>query len=160
MEYISIKEKKHRLEKEFYIGEIAVAFTCCIEQKKELFSTPVVFEVFEKILLNELIVCNLGSLVHLFMPNHLHIITLGKSSSSNPLLFMKNFKQKTGFWHSKSMNHFKWQKNFYDHIIRDDEDLINQIYYILNNPVRKEMVEHWNEYPYIGSTEYNLNEID
>lgn len=32
-----------------------------------------------------------------------------------------------------------WQKGFYDHIIRDEEDYINKAEYIINNPLK------WNE---------------
>lgn len=153
-------EKKHRLEKEFYLEEIAVAFTCCIFDKRNLFKEPGVVKRFEEILLQELTVFNLGSYVYIFMSNHLHLVTYGKVSSSNPLLFMKSFKQKTGYWISKNLSQYRWQKDFYDHIIRNDEDIRNQVYYILNNPVRAGIVNHWKEYPHKGSTEYNPDEIE
>jgi REP element-mobilizing transposase RayT len=41
-----------------------------------------------------------------------------------------------------------WQSNFYDHVIRKDESLLEICLYILNNPVRKGMVSNWGEYPY------------
>jgi putative transposase len=41
-----------------------------------------------------------------------------------------------------------WQKNFYDHIVRSDESLLDLCHYILNNPVRKGIVSTWEEYPY------------
>jgi hypothetical protein len=51
-------------------------------------------------------------------------------------------------------------KNFYDHIIRNDENYEKVIYYILNNPVRAGIVDHWKKYPYKGSTVYNFDEWD
>lgn len=153
-------EKKHRLDKEAYLGEIAVAYTCCIFNKDNLFKEPGVIKQFEEILLKELAAFDLGVYIYLFMPNHLHLITSGKDRSSNHLSFMKSFKQKTGYWLSKNLNCHKWQKDFYDHIIRNYEDINNQVYYILNNPVRAGIVNHWKEYPYKGSTEFNLDEIE
>jgi REP element-mobilizing transposase RayT len=41
-----------------------------------------------------------------------------------------------------------WQSNFYDHVVRKDESLLEICSYILNNPVRKGMVSNWEEYPY------------
>jgi REP element-mobilizing transposase RayT len=41
-----------------------------------------------------------------------------------------------------------WQSNFYDHVVRRDESLVEICSYILNNPVRQGMVSNWEEYPY------------
>jgi len=49
-----------------------------------------------------------------------------------------------------------WQKRWYDHILRKNEDVHKIGEYILNNPVRRELVEDWHEYPYCGY----LDEID
>jgi len=49
-----------------------------------------------------------------------------------------------------------WQKRWYDHILRKDEDVRNIGEYILQNPVRRGLVEHAYEYPYCG----HLDEFD
>jgi len=49
-----------------------------------------------------------------------------------------------------------WQKRCYDHILRTNEDVRKSGEYILNNPVRRGLVEDWHEYPYCGY----LDEID
>lgn len=41
-----------------------------------------------------------------------------------------------------------WQRSGFDHVIRADEDLRVIIEYLLNNPVRKGMVEKAEDYPY------------
>jgi len=43
-----------------------------------------------------------------------------------------------------------WQKRWYDHILRKDEDVRKIGEYILQNPVRRELVKLWYEYPYCG----------
>jgi len=43
-----------------------------------------------------------------------------------------------------------WQKRWYDHILRKDEDVGKIGQYILNNPVRRGLVEDWYEYTYCG----------
>jgi len=43
-----------------------------------------------------------------------------------------------------------WQKRWYDHILRKNEELSKIGEYILNNPVRRGLVENWCEYPYCG----------
>lgn len=37
-----------------------------------------------------------------------------------------------------------------------DDDIEKQVYYILENPVRKGLVNNWKEYPFKGSTIYNF----
>jgi REP element-mobilizing transposase RayT len=41
-----------------------------------------------------------------------------------------------------------WQPNFYDHVVRREESLVEICSYILNNPVRRGMVSSWEKYPY------------
>lgn len=40
-----------------------------------------------------------------------------------------------------------WQARFYDHIVRDGEDLRQVAEYIVNNPVRKGLVNSAADYP-------------
>ena len=41
-----------------------------------------------------------------------------------------------------------WQRSFYDHGVRKDEDLIKVAEYIVSNPVRKGFAQSWREYPF------------
>jgi hypothetical protein len=41
--------------------------------------------------------------------------------------------------------------------MRQDEDINEQIKYILENPIRKGLVDDWKEYPFKGSTIYNFD---
>ena len=41
-----------------------------------------------------------------------------------------------------------WQKESYDHYVRNDKELKNIIHYILENPVRIGVVEKWSNYPF------------
>ena len=49
-----------------------------------------------------------------------------------------------------------WQRSFFDHFLRTDEDILTVCRYIWNNAVRAGIVQQWNEYPYNGSTVYDL----
>lgn len=39
-----------------------------------------------------------------------------------------------------------WQRSFYDHIVRLAEGLENLVIYVLENPVRKGIVDHYEDY--------------
>ena len=64
------------------------------------------------------------------------------------------FKQQSGYWMRVNGASARWQKDFHDHIIRKYEDLKAHILYVLENPVRKGLVEEWQEYPFSGCVGY------
>jgi len=151
---MDIKEKKHRLPREFYIGEITVAFTLCLKGDVAAgFSLrkPEIVNIFIDILTSVTAKENCIVPVYCFMPDHQHLIITGTRSDSDIFKALVSYKQKTGFWMSKNKPAMKWQKDFYDHLIRTHEDVTTQIRYILDNPVRKGLVSSWQAYPFKGS---------
>jgi REP element-mobilizing transposase RayT len=153
-----IIEKKHRLNPEVYKGGNFVSFVICVKDRRELFSFPDVVKEFERILLEELEKKNCAAWIYVFMPDHVHAIISGKTATSDPRKCIAMFKQRTGYLLSKKYKGFFWQKDYYDHILRSDESLVNTVKYILNNPVRAGIVTYWKNYKCFGSTEYNLND--
>lgn len=41
-----------------------------------------------------------------------------------------------------------WQKDSYDHYVRNEKEFWNIVYYILRNPVKAGMVAEWKDFPY------------
>jgi len=154
-----VREKRHRLPDNNYKGEISVAFTLCVENRFELFRNPSIVGIFTDIL--KAIVERFSCIVpaYCFMPDHLHLIVAGINGNADSLRCIKTYKQKSGYWLAKHLNNACWQKDFYDHILRKDENLINVVKYIFDNPVRKGLVAHWQDYPFKGSIGYSLDEI-
>lgn len=93
------------------------------------------------------------------MPDHQHLIITGTSLNSDIWNALVSYKQKTGYWMSLNRINFSWQKDFYDHVIRRDENLATQVRYILDNPVRKGLVSTWQEYLFKGSIGCNLEDV-
>lgn len=153
-----IREQKHRLEKEFYKGEQTVSFVACIKNRDKVFINVNIFKEFEKMLHEEIKKFDNQALIYLFMPDHLHLILKGESENSDVIKSMDAFKQKSGFWFHENLNQIKWQKDYYDHIIRNEEDLKRQICYILRNPVRSGIVKNWKDYKFRGSDIYDFEE--
>jgi len=90
------------------------------------------------------------------MPDHLHVIITGTDPASDVYAAMRAFKQYSGFWLGRNQRDIHWQEDFYDHILRQEEDLARLITYILNNPVRAGICERWEDYPFKGSTVFDL----
>jgi len=102
---------------------------------------------------------NFGVLAYCFMPDHLHLLIEGKEENSDFRGFISMFKQKTNFHFKKIEGNPLWQKDYYEHVLRENEDTIQVIKYILNNPVRKRIVSDFKDYPFLGSFVSNLREV-
>ena len=87
-------------------------------------------------------------LAYCFMPDHLHLLVIGKDDKSNLKKFISLFKQKSGYWFKKNYNENLWHISYYDHILRKEESIENVALYILENPVRKGLVSDFREYPF------------
>ncbi len=79
--------------------------------------------------------------VYCFMPDHLHAILLGLNEDARVKVALARFKQRSAYWMARHHPGVRWQKDFYDHILRPDEDQTRQVAYILNNPVRARLAE-------------------
>lgn len=73
--------------------------------------------------------------------------------------FISSYKQSTGYYYKKETGDLLWQINFYDHVLRKEEDTISVAYYILGNPVRKGLVEDYRQYELLGSFEFDIRQL-
>jgi len=160
-----LREKSHRLPREFYKGEISAAFTLCL--KKDLGNVDARFslrereivDIFTSFLTSAAIKERCIVPVYCFMDDHQHLIISGIGTDGDIWKTAVSYKQNTGFWMSVNRPGMKWQKDFYDHVIRTKEDMVTQVKYILNNPVRKRQMSFWEEYPFKGSIGCNLGDF-
>jgi putative transposase len=97
--------------------------------------------------------------IYCFMPDHLHLILHGENPNSDTWKAVVLFKQRSGFGLEQHRPKVHWQKDFYDHIIRRDEDLGAQIRHIAANPVRKGLVKDWRDYPHTGAIGIDLDAV-
>ena len=156
---MTVKEKRHRLPKEFYKGEISAAFTLCLKEDGQAILRPEIVSIFTDIL--TIVITKISCIVpvYCFMTDHQHLIITGTGSNSDIRKAIVSYKQKTGFWMSANQSGIKWQKDFYDHVIRTKKDIAVQVRYILDNPVRKGLVSSWQEYSFKGSIGCKLENV-
>ena len=141
-----------RLENFSYKGYFKYFVTICTFQKQKLFllNDTNVFPLID-ILKETANKYQFKIWVYVFMPEHLHLLVEGNSVNSDFQKFIAVYKQKGGFkfWHEKRVH--LWQDNYYEHVLRKEEDNLGIVKYILNNPVRKGLVENYQDYKYSGS---------
>ncbi|MCP4266525.1 MAG: transposase [Candidatus Brocadiaceae bacterium] len=146
---MKIQRKRNRLQHFDYSGSYAYSITICCYDKNSYFTNKnIVLNVLD--LLNSISSeMNFFTLAYCFMPNHLHILTSG-GEGANLIKFIKKFKQVSGYNFKKITGNKLWQKSYHDHVIRKEEDLNSIAEYIFNNPVRKGLVEDYDDYPFLG----------
>ena len=82
------------------------------------------------------------------MPDHLHLIVAPRNG--NLIDPINGWKRYTGTRLRKDgLDGPFWQRGFYDHALRKEEDLRKAAEYIMHNPVRAGLVKNWKDYPYL-----------
>lgn len=83
------------------------------------------------------------------MPDHAHLLVEVPEGVSLQA-FVRHFKQLSGYALRRQVGFPVWQISYYDHILRDDEAMLDVARYIWDNPVRKGLVNERAEYPFSG----------
>ena len=79
----------------------------------------------------------------LFMPDHVHGL-ISFPSENRMDRVVRNWKR-----YASTNLSIPWQRDFFDHRIRNDESLCDRWNYILMNPVRAKLVATPEEWPYV-----------
>ncbi len=92
--------------------------------------------------------CYIKLVEYIIMPNHIHVIVRydrNRTLRSNIIKIKPLYSIIAAFkttsskeLHKKGYCDFQWHRSFYDHIIRDEESLMNICRYIKNNPLKWE----------------------
>jgi REP element-mobilizing transposase RayT len=136
-----------------------VAFTARVADAYPLFRDPQVVRSWVPLLRDAASKHACLVLVYCFMPDHFHVMLRGRNGTSDPRKAMVLFKQRSGYWLSRHHPAIHWQKDFFDHVIRQDEDLAAQARYIAGNPVRKGLAACWDQYPHTGAIGIDLGDV-
>jgi len=128
-----------------WICEDAIFFiTVCCEPREEnqLCHEAVASKLFETVEFRQ----NRGEwYVHLLlmMPDHVHgLISFPTDKSMRKIIqdWKESVARRVGV---------KWQRDFFDHRLRNDENFVEKADYIRMNPVRKGLVEESDKWPYV-----------
>jgi len=88
------------------------------------------------------------TLAHVVMPNHIHwLLELTGDESLSRVVGRMKGRASRRIGTSGLSSGKVWQPGFYDRALRRNEDLYSAAHYVLNNPVRAGLVEHYSEYP-------------
>jgi putative transposase len=145
-----IRERRHRLPIDAYRGTVVVAFTACAKRRTAVFTEPAVVRPQIDILQRSCADNDCALLAYCFMPDHLHAVLEGRTAAAHTWKAFVGFKQMSGRWLTIHRPGVVWQKDFYDHVFRTEEDLRRHVRYIMENPVRGGLATDWRDYPFTG----------
>jgi putative transposase len=143
--------KQIRLPPDEYLGTAISFVTICCERRISIFQDAsrsiVAIEALRRVSQS------MQFLVHAFcvMPDHVHFLMEGTAPGSDLVRFVNHWKQQTGFLFRNDLPKGFWQRRFYDHILRSDDNPESVAWYIWMNPVRKGIVAEPHQYPFSGS---------
>jgi putative transposase len=140
-------------------GPYAYFLTFCTFQRSRLFITAEsVAIVHEQILL----VCAAQGFqmnAYCYMQDHLHLVATAKCSDSDRKQFIARAKQSAAFYFRKATQQRLWQRYGYERVLRCEEEKIAFVRYVIENPLRAELVESPLDYPFWGSSTCSREEL-
>jgi REP-associated tyrosine transposase len=141
----------------YYIPGSAVFITQVVHDRRPVFRDSENVSLLREILGNVKELHPFVMLGYVFLFEHFHVVIqpTGKSNFSDimhslKMNFTREYKKLLGLSSSESMK--IWQKRFWDHVIRDDRDLVNHLHYVHYNPVKHGYVSDpsaWNDSSYM-----------
>jgi putative transposase len=138
--------KKHPTRlKQLYKTQPSYFLTFCTEERVRVLAVPAIAERMR--IFSEGSADRYGLFVYcyLLMPDHVHlIVTVALSAEVRLGEWVKALKRFV------SECEFKWQRGFFDHVLRNDESRSQKWEYIRMNPVRAGLVEQPEDWPYSG----------
>ena len=154
----TIYAKAHRLPAACYEGMVSVVFTACLEPRLPLFGDPKLLGELVAILETQLSRYDCIAPIYCFMPDHLHTVIRGRSDAARPSRAFMAFKHVSGYLMGSRGLEARWQKSYYDHIVRQGEDLHVQMWYVAMNPVRKALAASPYAFPGVGAIGVDLQD--
>jgi putative transposase len=87
------------------------------------------------------------------MPDHFHALIGAGESGKSLGEICGAFKSLSTRVHWRWYQGRLWQRQFFDHIIRNEKDFVETMEYIKQNPIRRGLVSLASEWPYTGTVD-------
>jgi len=93
------------------------------------------------------------------MPDHLHMLVHGLSETADLRAFASRAKQFSAYEYSRARGQRLWQPSYYDHLVREGEDVLGFMAYIAMNPVVAGLAKRPEDYALLGSLTLGREEM-
>ena len=159
--YKTWRQRRSIRLKDFDYASPGVAYHITIgtHQNQNFFTKPSINHHIIGVLKDSSKIYGYRLIAYCLMPDHLHILTQAGENPKDLREFMRGFKSFCSVAAPMPTNNVTdnklWQRGFYEHILRVEENVAEVAEYILNNPIRKGLVRDRGQYKWCG-----LNEQD
>ncbi len=133
-----------------YLGRHAYSLTFCTFQRQRHFIDAVLVHLVLHEILRTADECDFELPAYCFMPDHLHLLSVGRSPVAHLLSFAKLARQRSAMTFSQRTGGRLWQQGFFERTLRNDEAIEVVARYIEGNPVRAGLVTSVDEWPFTG----------
>ena len=149
-----------RLAPEAYRGFVGVHWIMTVEARATGWLNVLFHARWREAMLQALVHHELLCPVYCLMPDHAHFVWLGGSPGSDQRHAVTEFRRIT----NRLLAPRRWQREAYDHVLREAERKRDAFgaacWYVLENPVRKDLIADWRDYSYSGALVPGYPDVD
>jgi putative transposase len=142
-----------------YIGPHRYHLRFCTDARRRTFTSNAPVDLARSQILRSSQEQQFAVIAYCFMPDHLHLLIEGETETSDCKRFIARAKQYSGYSHAVTFKERLWQRYGFERVLRKDETTKTVARYILENPIREGLVTRVEEYPYLGSFVYTLQQL-
>jgi len=142
-----------------YLGFYRYFLTMCTHHRARLFVSDPAVRVVVAQLSRTADAERFSVIAYCLMPDHIHVLVEGTHPAADFREFVRVFKQRSAFHWKRENASTLWQRSYFEHVLRDEEDTVGVARYILENPVRAGFVERPEAYPYLGSMTVGVEKL-
>jgi REP-associated tyrosine transposase len=147
------------MEKFSYVGKYRYFLTLCTYDRRPYFERSEVVQLVREQILRATTQEQFLCIAYCYMPDHLHLLVEGVTDGADLRMFIKAAKQYSGYYFKQLHGQQLWQRYGYEHVLRDDIERATTLRYILDNPVNCGLTKEPEEYPFLGSDCYSVEEL-
>jgi putative transposase len=145
------KPRPRRLPTFSYIGFHTYFVTFCTKRRTPALRFPQAATVVKETVLAVAADHGFAVLAYCVMPDHVHLVVQGIDEAADLKRLTALSKQLTGYRLRSMVRGRLWQDGYHERVLRDGEDVLEIIRYVLENPVRAGLAQTVGEYPYAGT---------
>ena len=146
----------------YYVPNSVVFITQVVDRRTPVFADEQHLQLLRQVLHRVKEQYPFIMLGFVFLPDHFHLLIRPTAQSDFSTImhslkrnFTQQYKASVGITGSMRF----WQKGFWDHIIRDDEDMRRHLDYIHYNPVRHGLVDRPELWPHSSYHEWRKRNV-
>ncbi|MDP2728077.1 MAG: transposase [Dehalococcoidia bacterium] len=136
------RHKRIRLDVGLYAQPGAIcSVTLAVRDRQPIFANPAVAKAAVEVLVERSDKTGVPVYGYCVMPDHIHIV-LGPSADCDIMTFVGQYKNlvQRAAW-GLGVNGGFWQTGFWDRFLRAEEQVEQVVEYVLNNPIRRGLVD-------------------